>query len=149
MDQRAADHAYLHKDFYGALAEAIAYLDATYGPEATADYLTQVGRQAYAALIDEMKREGLAAMACHLTDVFSKEQGRFRLHYEPDRLLLEVDECPAIRHLKNSGRFFSDRFCESTVQVNAAICSSAGFRSSCTYQPKQGRCIQAFWKENG
>jgi hypothetical protein len=149
MDHQAADHEYLHKDFHGALAEAIAYLDAIYGPQATADYLAQVGRQAYVALIEEMKQEGLAAMARHLIAVFSKEQGRFTLQYEPERLLLEVKECPAISHLKNTGRFFSDRFCEATVQVNEAICASAGFRSSCTYEPKQGRCIQIFWKENG
>ncbi len=147
MDQRATDRNYLHKDFHGALADAIRYLDEVYGEEATAEYLSQVGRVCYAPLIDRIKQEGLPALERHLISVFTQEEGRFSIRWENGALLLEVDQCPAISHLVRTGRSFTPRFCQSTVHVNEAICRAAGYRAVCTYEPGQGRCVQRFFQE--
>jgi len=147
MDQRATDRDYLHKDFHGALADAIRYLDETYGHKATDEYLSQVGCICYAPLNDRMKREGLSALEKHLVSVFTREDGRFSIRWENGVLVLEVDQCPAVNHLVSTGRSFSPRFCQSTVHVNAAICRAAGYRAVCTYEPGQGRCVQRFSQE--
>ncbi len=147
MDQRATDHDYLHKDFHGALADAIRYLDATYGEDATAQYLSEVGRVCYAPLIDKMKQQGLSALEQHLISVFTQEGGRFSIHWQDGVLVLEVTQCPAISHLVGTGRSFTPRFCQSTVHVNQAICRAAGYGTTCTYEPGQGRCVQKFFPE--
>ncbi|NLP09945.1 hypothetical protein GX408_06050 [bacterium] len=147
MDQRASDRDYLHKDFHGALADAVRYLDETYGYEATAEYLTQVGRTCYAPLIDKLKQEGLPALEKHLLSVFTREDGRFSIRWENGDLVLEVYQCPAISHLVRTGRPFTPRFCQSTVHVNEAICRAAGYHAVCDYEPGKGRCVQRFCPE--
>jgi hypothetical protein len=146
LDLRGSEHEYLHKDFHGALCYAIRYLDERFGPEATDEYLRQVGSNNYKPLIDALKAQGLPALERHWQIVFGQEGGKFRMFREGDHLVLAVDECPAIAHLKKTGQFFTKRFCQTTVMVNQAVCQSAGFEASCEYEPGEGRCVQRFWK---
>ena len=146
LDCKATDHQYLHKDFHGALCYGIKYLDDRFGPEATAEYLRQLGRNCYAPLIEQLKSEGLGALEGHWRELFTKEGGKFTLEYENGVLVLTVHECPAISHLKNINQLYTPRYCETTVVVNETVCSEAGYKCSCQYEPGAGRCVQKFWK---
>ncbi|MGA3323582.1 MAG: hypothetical protein ABSF45_03860 [Terriglobia bacterium] len=146
LDCKATDHDYLHKDFHGALCYGIKYLDDHYGPEATAEFLRQVGRSYYAPLSQQLKSDGLSALENHWREVFTKEGGKFSLELQDGVLTLTVHECPAIAHLKKINRLFTPRFCETTVVVNETICGEAGYKCSCQYEPGEGRCVQKFWK---
>jgi hypothetical protein len=146
MEQKAGDHEYLHQDFHGALAYAIQYLDERFGPQATTEYLYQVADTCYAPLTALLQKQGLVALESHFA-IYSREQGRFSVRYDEETLVLEVQECPAIIHLKNTGQLFTERYCESTVVVMDGVCRNAGYCCSCTYEPGQGRCVQKFWKE--
>jgi hypothetical protein len=42
---------------------------------------------------------------------------------------------------------FTNRYCETTVNVNKAICEAAGYDCRCTYEPGVGKCVQKFWKK--
>ena len=146
LDCKATDHVYLHRDFHGALCYGIKYLDDHYGPEATTEYLRQVGRNCYAPLSQQLKGEGLTALQNHWNDVFTKEGGKFTLEQQGGVLVLTVQECPAIAHLKKINQFFTPRFCETTAVVNKTLCSQAGYDCSTEYEPGAGRCVQKFWK---
>ena len=146
IDVKQSDNDYLHKDFHGALCYAIQYLDDTFGQQATHDYLVQVGRTYFKPLSDKLKTDGLKALEDYWQKIFQKENGRFTLRYEDNRLVLEVQECPAISHLKKNNLLFTDRYCQTTVVVNETICGQAGYQCSCRYEPGQGKCIQIFWK---
>ncbi len=146
LDCKATDHEYLHKDFHGALCYGIKYLDDHLGPEATAEFLRQVGRSYYTPLSRQLKDEGLSALERHWRDVFTKEGGKFSLEFKDGVLTLTVHECPAIAHLKKINRLSTPRFCETTVVVNETICGEAGYKCSCQYEPGEGRCVQKFWK---
>jgi hypothetical protein len=146
LDCKTTDHTYLHKDFHGALCYGIKYLDDNYGHEATRDYLRQVGRTYYAPLSERLKKEGLAALESHFKDVFTKEGGKFSMEYEDGALVLTVQECPAIAHLKQINQLFTPRYCETTVVVNETVCGEAGYMCSTKYEPGEGKCIQRFWK---
>ena len=146
LDCKAAEHEYLHKDFHGALCEGIRYLDETYGEAATEKYLRQVGRSYYGPLSQQLRTEGLAALEKHWQEVFSKEGGKFNLTYQEGVLVLTVQECPAIAHLKKINQLVTERFCETTVVVNETICGEAGYACSCQYEPGKGKCVQKFWK---
>ncbi len=149
LDCQASDHEYLHKDFHGALCYSIRYLDENLGPDATRSYLKDVGRKNYKSLVQSLREEGLGALERHWRKVFTLEGGSFRLDYEGDTLVLTVDDCPAIAHLKSTGQLFTTRYCETTVVVNETICEQAGYRASCSYQPGEGKCVQRFWKKEG
>lgn len=147
LDCNRTDNEYLHKDFHGALCYAIKYLDDHYGHHATEEYLEQVGKTYFAPLAEKLKTTGLKALENHWQHIFQKEQGQFRLFYENDCLVLEVDCCPAIAHLKKKAMFFTERYCQTTVVVNKTICRRADYQCSCEYKPGEGKCVQRFWKE--
>ena len=146
LDCKSAEHKYLHKDFHGALCYGIKYLDDNYGPEATRDYLRQVGQTYYAPLSKRLKNEGLGALENHWNEVFAKEGGKFTMEHQDGVLVLTVQECPAIAHLKQINQLFTPRYCETTVVINETICAEAGYACSTQYEPGAGRCIQKFWK---
>lgn len=144
LDQKASDNNYLHRDFHGALAYALKYLEETYGPEAVTEYLQQVGETYFAPLSARLRAEGLPALENHFREVFEKENGVFSMSYQDELLVLEVHECPAIVHLKQTNQLFTARFCETTRVINETICRNAGYEASCEYEPGKGRCIQKF-----
>lgn len=147
LERKASDNEYMHKDFHGALCYAIKYLDETYGQDATEEYLEQVAITFFSPLTEKLKNEGLKALREHWQNIFSRENGKFNLNYENDILVLEVEECPAISHLKKIGQLFTDRYCQTTVIVNKTICREAGYKCSCEFESGTGKCVQKFWKE--
>ena len=147
LDCKSSDRPYLHRDFHGALCYAIKYLDDNYGFDATRRYFEGVGETCFAPLSRKLRDQGLSALEEHWRTVFSKEAGEFSIAYDGDVLVLTVTQCPAIKHLKTTGQLFTDRYCESTVATNRAICRAAGYDSSCEYEPGQGRCAQRFWRK--
>jgi len=149
LDRRASDSEYLHKDFHGAMCYAVKYLDEKCGPDATRAYLRQVGRTFFAPLSERLARDGLRALAEHWRKVFALEGGEIELSHDGGVLVLTVRKCPAVAHLKAIGKLYTERFCETTVAVNEAICERAGYACSCRYEPGAGRCVQRFWKAGG
>lgn len=146
LDCKASDNQYLHKDFHGGLCYAIKYLDEKFGQDATVEYLQQVARTYFAPLTAKLKEQGLSALEEHWREIFTLEEGKFTLEYQDSTLVLTVDECPAVCHLKKRNQLFTDRYCETTKVVNKTICEDAGYCSSCEYEPGEGKCIQKFWK---
>ena len=147
IDCKQSDNEYLHKDFHGALCYALKYLDENFGEEATQEYLKQVAQTYFKPLSEKLEKDGLKAIENHWRHIFQKEQGEFELYYEDDKLILKVDMCPAIAHLKKSNLFFTERYCQTTVIVNKTICEDVGYKCSCEYKPGEGKCVQKFWKE--
>ena len=146
LDCKASDNEYLHMDFHGALCYSIKYLDDKFGAKSTKEYLQQVGRTYFAPLSDALKKDGLLALEKHFKNIFTKEGGKFSLSYQGDTLVLKVDKCPAIAHLKEKNQLYTQRYCETTVIVNETICQEAGYECSCEYVPGEGECVQKFWK---
>jgi hypothetical protein len=147
LDRTAQEGEYLHRDFHGALCYAIAYLDREYGPRVTRRYLERVAHICYAPLIAQLFAEGLPALEAHWREVFGREGGHFSLGYEGHVLVLRVERCPAIAHLRERDQLYTERYCATTEIVNEAICHAAGYRSSCVVRPGQGQCVQRFWRE--
>ncbi len=147
LDQKASDNEYLHKDFHGALAYSIKYLEDEFGPQAVKEYLVQVADSYFAPLTDQLKDTGLSALENHFRQIFEKEGGQATFEYDKDVLVITVSECPAITHLLKTNMLFTERFCETTNVVNETICQHAGYKCSCRYEPGKGTCVQKFWKE--
>lgn len=146
LERTASDNQYLHKDFHGALAYAISYLDNHFGSEAIKEYLQQTARNAFSPLIESVKKDGLAALKKHYQDIFELEEGDFEISLEKNYLTITVNSCPAICHLRKTDMLYTNKFCLTTVIVNETISQEAGLEFDCEYNTSKGRCVQRFWR---
>ena len=103
MHREAADNEYLHPDFHGALSVGIEYLHEKYGEQAVRQYLWQFARTFYAPLTEALKTRGLAALAEHFRTIYELEGGAARFSLSEDELRIEVDACPAVKHMRQRG----------------------------------------------
>jgi len=127
ISRNAADNVYLHKDFHGALSTGIAYLEQRYGAEAVRDYLRQFALTFYAALTLSIRERGLVALREHLERIYALEGGQIRITCAEDEMLLEVEACPAVTHMRQHGYAVAPLFYETSKTLYAAICEGTPF----------------------
>ncbi len=145
MRRRASDNVYLHRDFHGALNQALIYLERNFGAGAVRAYLRRFARSFYAPLTGEIKRRGLEALKEHLENLYTLEKARFSVACSPDELILNVDACPALGRVREMGLPVSRYFDETTKTVNAAICEGTGFKFELlAYDPETGRRVERY-----
>jgi hypothetical protein len=145
MRRTAGDNEYLHRDFHGALSAGIEYLHENYGEEAVREYLWQFARAFYSPLTDALRRRGLAALEEHFRKVYELEGGEVRFALSEDELRIEVEACPAVRHMRERGYPVARLFRETTATVNRAICHDTPFAAELLeYDEQTGRSVQRF-----
>ncbi len=145
MRRRAADNVYLHKDFHGALNQALIYVGEHFGAEAVREYLYQFARAFYAPLTSRLREEGLAALREYFEGVYALEGAECRIEASSDELILRIQSCPAVSHIRKMGLVLSPHFREATRTVNTAICEGTPFEADLLeYDPETGRSVQRF-----
>ena len=147
MTRRASDNKYLHKDFHGALSLAIDYLDRNYGEQAVRSYLRQFARSYYSELTRQIVERGLIALAKHFQRIYEIEGGSasIRLSDTGNELFVEVEQCPAVAHMRRRGFKIASLFVETTRTVNAALCEGTPFEYELLeYDPETGRSVERF-----
>ena len=97
--------------------------------------------------IEELKKDGLIALERHFKRIFKLEAGHAEFELQNGQLTITVLKCPAILHLLTTKQLFTERYCQTTVNINKAICEAAGFECSCDYKPSEGCCVQRFWRK--
>lgn len=127
MDRRASDNEYLHKDFHGALSNALIYLEERFGPEAVREYLREFARKYYAPLREEMRERGLEAMAERLRRVYEDEGADVCLEMTEEGLIVEVEACPAVTHMRAHGYAVAPMWHETIRSVNEGICEGSAY----------------------
>lgn len=149
MRRQAADNDYLHKDFHGALSVGIEYLHRNYGPEAVREYLRRFALSNYAPLVADINRLGLVALRDHFETIYAREGGRIRTRLTDDELVLEVEVCPAVAHMREHGYTIAQLFVETERTVNAALCEGTPFEAELVeYDPQTGRSTQRFFRDD-
>ncbi len=147
MHRNASENQYLHKDFHGALSCGIDYLEEHYGPDAVRQYLHDFAISFYAPLRAELNKRGLAALKQHFEEIYRIEAGRVEFEFSPDELLIRVEACPAVMHMREHGYPVARMFDETTRSVNDAICEGTPFVAELLeYYPDTGRSVQRFYR---
>ena len=150
ITRRAADNEYLHKDFHGALSVGLEYLENNYGKEAVRQYLQRFATTFHAPLTEAINRRGLIALKEYLAKLYEIEGGQVKMTLSEDELLVEVDTCPAVMHMREHGYTVARSFNETTRTVNEAICESTPFMAQLVeYDEQTGRSIQRFYRRRG
>ncbi len=147
MTRRASDNAYLHRDFHGALSTGLAYLESRHGPEAVRAYVTHFARTYYAPLTHAIRDKGLGVLRDRLETVYAQEGGRIRISFTEDEMLLEVEECPAVMHMRRAGYAVAPLFFETSRTLYEAILDGTPYASEwLRHEPETGRCAVRFFR---
>ena len=147
LQRRACDNVYLHKDFHGALSCGIAYIEQRYGPDAVRAYLRQFARAFYAPLTAALRERGLIALEEHFARIYALEGGSVRFARRADELLMDVEVCPAVAHMRAHGYPVARMWRETTATVNDAICEGTPFAAELvSYDEETGRRRVRFYR---
>jgi hypothetical protein len=147
LRRNAADNVYLHRDFHGALSTGIVYLEQRYGAEAVRGYLRQFASAFYAGVTQSINERGLIALREHLERIYALEGGQITIICSDDELLLEVEACPAVTHMREHGYAVAPLFYETSKTVYAAICEGTPFVSEwLRYDAGSGRSAVRFFR---
>ena len=149
IERRASDNEYLHKDFHGALSGGIEYLHKNYGDQAVRDYLCQFALVFYSPLIKSLGERGLVAIKEHYEKIYKIEGGKIEITLCDDELILKVDACPAVMHMRKNAFLVAELFHETTKTVNEAICRGSDFDFELVEDdPETGRSVQRFYRRS-
>ena len=136
----------LHLDFHGTTNTTLNYIADNYGVDALKEILRKTGREVYKSIHEKLVKGDASELLEHLNWFYFREKGKYQLTVEENKIVLEVFECPAIRHLRKLGLEPSPHVCLQTSEVNAGMCENSPWHSGVKVLG-EGHCIQTFTKE--
>ena len=115
-------------DFYFAINATFRHLHDRFGKAALVDYWESLGREYYRGRAQRWREQGPAAIAEDWREYFLKEPHADVevVVGDDDAVTLNVHVCPAIKHLRDSGRDIVPYFCEHCDHVCGAMAQAAG-----------------------
>jgi hypothetical protein len=125
---RSKDMEYFHRDFHSSLNMGIDYMAKEHGEEALTDYLKMYTKHVYNKAFENIQGDPLDAIAAHIQGTYLREKAQDVLHIQNDgkTLSVRIDYCPAVKHLRDTGRDVSAWFQYATTVVMQEIASFAG-----------------------
>jgi hypothetical protein len=130
-------------DFYFATNATFRFILHRLGHGGWIRYLTDLGREYYAPVNIQWRQGGLKAVAVYWRAFFAAEPGaEVKVTENPDSVTLDVAVCPAIAHLRKSGREILPEFCHHCYFVSEAAAQEAGY--TIRVEGGAGSCIQTF-----
>lgn len=149
MDKRAGDNEYFHPDFHSSMNMGIHYLGENYGIDAVREYLTRYTQNVYHREIAAIKANGLPAIENKILDTYKKEktEDAVSTSIENGRLTVNVNYCPAVKHLKKTGREVSRWYVYTTETVMQVLADEAGYKFEMeAYDEENGSARYSFTK---
>jgi hypothetical protein len=145
MERSAADNAYMHKDFHGALSRALIYLQERYGDDAVRDYLHQFARSFYAPLTRAVTVRGLVALKEHYERIYAMEGGVVDITLGDGEMVMSAPANPAVVYLRQNGQPVAPLFGETIRTVSAAICEGTPYTAAVlSYDEATGGSVVRF-----
>jgi len=138
---RYKDTGNLHLDFHGTVNTTINYIVKNFGADAIRKIFFNTGRDVYKSIREKLTKGDASELIEHWNYYFNRENAAFRIVSNADNVILYVDECPAVKHIKKLGLELSPHFCDQTDYVNKGICSGTDFDIT-TVKTGECSCIQ-------
>ncbi len=114
-------------DFYFETNARFRFLIARLGHEGWVRYLRDLGKSYYAPVNNQWQSGGLAAVAQYWRDFFAAEPGaKVEVEEKPDRVELDVQECPIFKQLRIGQREIVKEFCQHCFYLGQARANEAG-----------------------
>ena len=147
LEYTSGELEYFHPDFHSSMNMGVEYLGITYGEDAVKDYLTQYTKAVYHKRMEKIKAEGLSAVREMILETYAKEHAPEAVdtEMEGNTLKVTVHWCPAVRHLKKTGREVSVWYPCTTSVVMETLAEECGFRFTMgCYDAETGRTSYTF-----
>lgn len=114
-------------DFYYAINATFRFLLRRFGLDGWRRYLEEMGRSYFAPVNRQWREGGLPAVAGYWRAFFAAEPGaKVEVVNEPDRVVVHVHECPAIKHLRAGGREIVREYCQHCYHLGQSRAEAAG-----------------------
>lgn len=130
MEYHSANLEYFHRDFHSSLNMGIDYLGEHYSENDLVTYLTTYTNAVWKKTVEAAKAEGVKAIESQILETYAKEHAEdaVRTTIENGDLTVEVAYCPAVKHLRATGREVSKWFSYSTAIPMGIFAQAAGKR---------------------
>ena len=130
-------------DFYFAVNAIFRHLHDRYGHNVLIDYWQRLGREYYRPRWERWQTGGVEAVASDWRAYFEQEPGAVVVvSIQGDSIELDIQVCPAIKHLRDCGRTIVPYFCEHCDYTCSAMAEMAGLSFKRT--GGMGSCRQRF-----
>jgi hypothetical protein len=97
---RYRDTGNLHKDFHLATHRTIRYVLDAYGDEFLRELFVRTAQRVYRAIYEALQRGDSAPLLQHWRYYHGRELSRFRVEETKDTTRFVVEECAAVRYLR-------------------------------------------------
>lgn len=137
----SSEHEYFHPDFHSSMNMGIEYLGLFHGEEDVRDYLETFTRNVYRPVLKKMKAAPLTALAEKLRDTYRAEKAEDALELTQDEgsLTVKIAYCPAVKHLRATGREVSRWFPLTTTVVMETLAKAGNVTFEMEhYDPETG-----------
>ena len=141
---------YFHRDFHSSMNMGIEYVGMAHGENDVKEYLTMYTKDVYKPVFAAMKDNALAAIETQIRETYKLEHADDVLHIENDgkKLSVRVDYCPAVKHLRETGRDVSKWFYLTTETVMQTFADCAGLIFNMeSYDEETGSAAYSFSKK--
>ena len=148
MHRSASDNEYFHKDFHSSMNNGIEYLGKKFGVEAIRSYLSQFTKNVYKREIEKIKQNGISAIEEKIVDTYSNEKCPevLTISKNGNKTTFEIEFCPAVKHLKETGRDVSSWFNLTTEVVMGIFADAAGLSFEMEeYDASTGKARYSFY----
>jgi hypothetical protein len=134
-------------DFYFAINATFRFMLGKFGMEGLRSYWTDLGTRYFAPVTARWKNGGLPGVATYWRTFFDAEPGAdVEVRHSNEAVTLEVKVCPAIRHLRDSGRDILPCFCQHCYFISEAMAAPAGL--TVRVMGGNGSCRQVFQRSD-
>lgn len=127
--QKSSDYEYYHPDFHSSMNMAIQYLDERFGAAAVQEYLRCYTDHVFIHTIGDIRRNGLPVIKNLIEETYRREKATdaVTIGLAPNVLSVTVFYCPAVKHLRSTGRGISPLFKLTTQTVMEELAKKSGF----------------------
>jgi hypothetical protein len=130
-------------DFYFAINATFRFILNRFGKKGLERYWTELGEKYYAPVAVAWKHSGFEGVGNYWKDFFAAEPGSaVDVEVTEEAVILDVQVCPAIAHLRQHGREIVPSFCQHCFFVSEAMSRSSGL--TVRIDGGNGTCRQVF-----
>lgn len=131
----------VHKDFHLATDTTIKYVLKRYGVDFLYKLFKRTAQKVYKEIYDALKQGDTKPLLEHTDYFLKRENADFTIDESNNEIVITVNDCPAVRHLKESGVSPTTDFCLQTAFMNEAWSENTPFDIR-TIVTGEGSCIQ-------
>ncbi len=124
---RYRDTGNVHKDFHLALNTSIQYVLGRYGMEFLRELFRRTAQEVYREIYLSLKQGDWKPLLEHWTYYYDRELGKYEVTTAEGGFIFLVQECPAVRHLRERNVPVTPDFALQETLMNEAWSSGTPF----------------------